>query len=296
MERTIEYEGVIELNNVEIECYVLKDGSRVLSSREMQRVLKMVDEVEEGKQAAGTRLSRYLNQKSLKPFIYKGKEQDHFEPIICYKGKSKINGYKADVLIDICDAFLQARKKIELSPRQEIIAEQCEILVRSFAKVGLIALIDEATGYQDVRVKNALQKILDQYLLEEAKKYKVTFPLDLYKEWFRLNNWEWKPESAQKKPSVIGRWTNKYIYERMAPGLLTELERKNPKNEKGYRKHKHFQFLTEEIGEPRLREFFGGLIALARASTTWRKYIRLVERAYPGKGQQLEFLIDDVED
>lgn len=293
--RKVTHDGLINLNGVDIDCYVLEGGTRVLSSREIQRVLSMVDEVDDGKQTAGTRLTRYLNQKSLKPFIYEEKEQDHFEPITCYKGKQKINGHEATVLIDICDAFLQARNEISLSPRQQIIADQCEILVRSFAKVGLIALIDEATGYQDVRVKDALQKILDQFLLEEAKKYRVTFPLELYKEWFRLNGWQWKPENAQKRPSVLGTWTNKYIYERMAPGLLQELEKRNPKNERGHRKHKHFSFLTEEIGEPRLREFFGGLIALAKASMTWRKYVRLVERAYPKQGDQLEIIIDDID-
>jgi hypothetical protein len=77
----IKYDGIIELNNTNIECYVLEDGTRVLSSREMQKVLSMVDDAEEGKQTAGTRLTRYLNQKSLKPFIYNGKEEDHFKPI-----------------------------------------------------------------------------------------------------------------------------------------------------------------------------------------------------------------------
>ena len=112
-------------------------------------------------------------------------------------------------------------------------------------------IIDEVTGFQDVRVKNALETILNQYLLDNAKEYKVTYPLELYRQWFRLNNWEWKPESAQKKPIIIGKWTNEYIYSRLAPGLLEELKVKNPKTDKGYRKHKHFQFLTDEIGEPK---------------------------------------------
>jgi hypothetical protein len=139
----------------------------------------------------------------------------------------------------------------------------------------------------------ALEKILNKYLLTEAKRYAVTFPLDLYKEWFRLNNWEWKVENAQKRPGIIGKWTNEYIYARMAPKLLEELEKRNPKTEKGYRKHKHFQFLTDEVGEPRLREFFGGHLALARATTNWRKYVSLVERAYPMIGDQLSMFDDD---
>ena len=85
-------------------------------------------------------------------------------------------------------------------------------LIRGFATVGIIALVDEATGYQDIRVKNALEEILNKFLLEDAKKYAVTYPLELYKQWFRLNGWEWKPENAQKRPSVIGTWTKDLIY------------------------------------------------------------------------------------
>lgn len=66
----------------------------------------MVDEDEVNK--SGTRLARYLGQKSLEPFIYKGKEIGHFEPIECYQGKSKINGFEATILADICDAFFRS--------------------------------------------------------------------------------------------------------------------------------------------------------------------------------------------
>ena len=76
----------------------------------MQNALKLQDESDN---KSGTRLARYLNQKSLEPFIYKGKEIGHFDPIICYRGEQKINGFEATVLADICDGFLEARKNIK---------------------------------------------------------------------------------------------------------------------------------------------------------------------------------------
>jgi len=51
----------------------------------------------------------------------------------------------------LCETVLQARKDGKLQSQQMHIAEQCEILVRGFARVGIIALVDEATGYQDYR-------------------------------------------------------------------------------------------------------------------------------------------------
>lgn len=180
----IRCKGELHLGDFSIPCYVLEDGRRVLSGRGMQEALKMVDD---NKTASGHRIQRYLNQKSLNPFIFKDKEPGHFEPLICHDGGAQINGYEAVVLVDICDGILEARKHIELSPRQAIIAEQCEILVRSFAKVGLIALIDEATGYQHEREQDELQKLLKAYIAEELLPWQKRFPDVFYQELFRLN-------------------------------------------------------------------------------------------------------------
>ena len=89
---------------------------------------------------------------------------------MCYKGTQKINGYEATILADICEAFLEARNSIELSTRQRIIADQCEILIRGFARVGITALVDAATGYQYERERDALQSILKAYINEEHLK------------------------------------------------------------------------------------------------------------------------------
>ena len=88
----ITHEGEINLGNTVVPCYVLEDGRRILSGRGMQLCLKMVDETEDGSQTAGTRLSRYLTQESLKSYIYKHFSPDHFETLTCYEGNTKING------------------------------------------------------------------------------------------------------------------------------------------------------------------------------------------------------------
>lgn len=283
------HEGKLKLGETTLDVAVLEDGTRVITQ---SAVFKALDRPVRGTTRV-INLPTFMDAKNLKPFISKDL-MDVINKIVYedVEGR-KQEGYNAKIIPLVSDLYLKVREENKLHASQVLTAAKAEILVRSLAQLGITALVDEATGYQDVRVKDALQKIFDQLLLDEAKKYQVTFPLELYKQWFRLNGWQWKPENAQKRPGVIGKWTNKYIYERMAPGLLKELERKNPKNEKGYREHKHFSFLTDEIGEPKLREFFGGLIALARASTSWKKYISMVERAYPAHGDQLNLFLDE---
>lgn len=291
----ISHEGILNLGGISIPCYVLQDGTRVLSGRGMQEALKMVDETEDGKQTAGTRLNRYLNQKSLNPFIYKDKELDHFNPIICYKGTQKINGYEATILADICEAFLEARKSIELSPRQRIIAEQCEILIRGFARVGITALVDEATGYQYERERDALQSILKAYINEELLKWQKLFPDVFYYEIFRLNKWDYNVKGIQKRPSVIGKWTNELIYKQLPKGVLEELKSKTPKSAEGNYTARFFQSLTLDIGHPALTAQIYKVIALMNISNNWSEFKSNFNRMVNRNNGQTEIDFDSIE-
>ncbi len=284
-ENKVKYDGVIELNNTSIDCYVLEDGRRVLASREMQRVLSMVDETEDQtSQSSGARLNRYLSQKSLKPFIYKDKEEGHFDPIICYQGNKKINGFEATVLIDICDAFLQARKEINLSTRQAIIADQCEILVRSFAKIGLIALIDEATGYQYDREEKELQLILKTFISDEILEYQKQFQLSFYREIYRLWDIPFTPKNIQKKPQFIGHITNRYVYSNLPKGsfVLDKLKKLTPKTKKGNRAYQFHRHLTPD-GKESLKKVLYTIEALASVSQDKEHFDRLVQEKYGQK-------------
>lgn len=196
--------------------------------------------------------------------------------------------------MDICDAFLEARKSISLSPRQEIIAAQCEILVRAFAKVGIVALVDEATGYQadKNRAKDELQKFLSQFITEEASKWVKTFNDSFFEMIYRMHNWDWT--MTHKRPGVVGKWINDIVYERIGPIVLAELERVNPKNEKGARKERHHQHLTEDVGRPKLREHLTAVEALGRASGyDWAKFMQMLDTAFPKQYQQLSLLFPE---
>ena len=254
MKNKIIHEGEITLGNTVIPCYVLEDGTRVLSGRGLQEALKMVDTEEESKPTSGARLNRYLEQKSLEPYIYKDKEVGHFEPIVCFRGEQKINGFEATVLADICDAFLEARKNIKLSSRQSIIADQCEILIRGFARVGIIALVDEATGYQYDRERFELQKILNAYVSDEILKWQLTFTDDFYKQVYRLWDLPFIPKYIKNKPSFIGKLTTKYIYEGLPKGIISKIKENTGKTEKGNWKYKWHQSLTPEIGREHLKK------------------------------------------
>lgn len=283
--------GVLDLSGIKIPCYVLNDGTRVLSGRGMQEALKMVDD---DKATSGHRIIRYLNQKTLKPFIYRDKEPGHFEPVICYDGNKKIHGYEATVLVDICDGVLEARNNITLSQRQSVIAAQCEILVRAFAKVGIISLIDEATGYQYDRERYELQQILKAYISDDILNWQLTFTDDFYREVYRLWGLPFMPKYIKNKPSFIGKLTNKYIYEQLPKGVVDKIKEKTGKTENGNWKYKWHQSLTPDIGREHLKKQIVEVTTLMSVSQSKKQFELLFNKKYNKEVQlELEFNEDN---
>ncbi len=259
----ITHDGTLDLAGYKVKAYVTESGLRVLSGRGMQDALKLVDETMTNK--AGSRLGRLFGYKALQPLINQAKESDRFEPLkLNYQGKI-IHGYQAEALNEICNLMLEARSQGLLkTQRQKDIAERCEKLIRVFAKVGITALVDEATGYQFTRARNALETIFEAFIAKELQKWVKTFPDEFYYHICRLKGWKYDEDNKHKRGISWARLTNYLIYKRLAPAVLEELKRLTPKNEKGKLKNRLFQRLTKDVGPPRLRELLASEITLMR--------------------------------
>lgn len=294
------HEGTLALTDeIVVPCAVLEDGTRVLTQTEFVRALGRTGNVKrrgvffESRQAY---VPVFLSANNLQPFItdeiLHSAQDIPFRTLRNQRGV----GYRAEFLARVCDVFLDAKDAGVLAPSQYHIADRCKLLIRAYATVGLIALVDEATGYQEVRARNELERILAKYLSDHKLKWAKTFPDEFYIEMFRLKGWEYKDLAYRSRPPVVGRYTNDIVYERLAPGVLEKLQELNPKNESGNRTSKHFQWLSEDHGMPELREHLLGVIALMKASTKWRGFNTLLARAYPKPGSQMELLgWDDTE-
>jgi len=277
MDKTIQItnEGELPIGDMLIPCFVLADGTRVLSGRGFQEAIKVRDS-----KKGGYILPTFLDSKTLNPFIINKLGVAKLEPIIAYRGNMKIHGYEATVLADVCDAILEARRSgARLTDRQKTVADQCEILMRSFAKVGIIALIDEATGYQYEREKDALREIHKRFIAEELQPYVAQFPNKFYKEIFRLRGWAYTVKQIKygQRPSVIGKWTKKYIYGGLPSGVLEILL------SDGRLKTKLFQHLTVDEGIEALKLQINSVTTLLEISDSWTQFDRLWNKKF---GQQ----------
>lgn len=261
----------LKIGNIEIPCYVLSNGKRVLVQRNMSTALGFAG-------SSGDRISSFTSGKLISPFM-KDETIDALGNPIKFKTLSgKIaHGYEATVLADICESILQARNAEKLLPNQIHIADQCEILVRGFARVGIIALIDEATGYQDDRERNALSRILEAFIAKELQPWIKTFPLSFYKELCRLRGIEF----SINLPSYFGHLTNTIVYKRLAPGILEQLKKITPISKKGNKTARYFQSLTLETGYPKLKEHLGSVVTLMKLSEEYDGFINLLDRIHP---------------
>lgn len=287
------YKGVINIGDLQIDCAVLEDGTRLLSERAITKAFggkRGGSHWRRKKAGMEPNLPVYISASNIRPFISKDLESSLCDPIRYShaRGAAIGNGIEATMLPKICSVFLAMRDAGMVLPSQVHIVHQADMLMRGLAEIGIIALIDEATGYQEVRDRFALQKILDKYLTEERAKWAKTFPDDFYKKMFRLRGWNFNPLSV-KRPGVIGHYTNDLVYQRLAPGVLKKLRELNPKSEKGARKGKHFQHFTDDYGLPELKEHLTKIMFLMDAAgDNWDLFKSLLNKAAPKQGDTLE--------
>ncbi len=286
------HEGVVKIGDAEIPCAVLNDGRRLITQSGFMVALGRARQAKGRQHYDGdVNMPAFLTAKNLKPFIHSDlavtSSQVEFKTV----GGTKAFGYAAELLPKVCEVFLKAESAGALLPMQKHIGEQCRILLIGLASTGVVALVDEATGYQDERPRDALQAYLEKIISKELAAWVKKFPDEFYENIYKLRGWTW-PGMGKNRYSVVGTYTRDLVFERIAPGLLPELEKRSPKDEKGNRPNKLHQWLTEEIGDPMLAQHMHSLIMFQRLAIAngygWQRFVKMVDQVLPKKGNTME--------
>ncbi len=285
------HRGDLVIGDLRIPCAVLEDGRRVLTETGITTaILGRRSGASRRKKVAGTLLPLFIGHDRLKPFISEEFGSGPFSPVAYRDGSRQVVGYDATVLPAACEVWLRARDAGALHSQQAEKARRADLLMRSLAHVGIVALVDEATGYQEVRDRTALQAILDQYLRHEFAAWAKRFPDEFYRQMFRLKGWKLSATSGAK-PIIVGAYTKDVVYARLAPGIVEELALLNPKDAHGRRKVRHHQWLTDEIGHSALAQHLHAVTSLMRISNSWPEFMGFLNTALPKKNT-LEVLSD----
>lgn len=284
-------EGTLVIGDISLDCYVVTNGSdtkRLFHKRGLARALGMKSE-------GGNVFMRTINRKGLGSAIPENLRQKIDTPIV-FKPLSgdPAHGYEASVLIELCDAIWEADRKVLLTPSQKFLAVQAEIIIRSAAKVGIIALVDEATGYIKDKRKEEYRDLFKEFLRDEFSQWEREFPNQFFDLLYRLYNL--KRSSGTKHPQFFGKLIRKYIYAPLANSngaILDMLDERNPVvYTNGGRRHKMFMFLSETVGLPAFRAHLWQVVGIGSISKTKEAFERNFRQAFPQSGDQLDLLAD----
>lgn len=269
--------GPVKIFDVELDCYILEDGTPVLNKGKMMKAIGRP-----WKGVSRTDKPTFIGAVNLQPFIREELEEK-LKGIEFYDGSKLISGYHADILPLVCNVYLEARQAGALSASQQPIAQKCEILIRSFARVGIVALIYEQLGFEKYKHPEALRMLIESYLSEEIRKWSKEFPDELFLQMDRI--YGNLPTTSQNRPKYYAKFIRKYIYEPIERGfLLDELDKRNPISTKGTRKHRFHSLLNEQKGLPSLRAQIWQVTGVLKTNSNKKKfenaYARLMGQTY----------------
>lgn len=276
------HKGDLEIGDVTIPCAVLDNGKRVLSEHGMTNaILGSRSGASKRLKAAalsdGTLLPLFLAPAVLKPYIESTLIGGSLGSISYLDGQSTERGFDATLLPAVCEIWLKAREDRALQKQQLEKARKAEVLMRALARVGIIALVDEATGFQYERPRRDLEEQLARFLSEELRRWVRTFPAEYFKELCRLRGVELRAD--MKLPPYFGTLTNNLVYKRIAPGLLKKL--KERRDERGRPGNKLFSWLSEDVGLRALLVHLGTVVALMKINTDYEAFEKQLNRIAP---------------
>ena len=242
--------GELLIGGSTLPVYVLDDGRRVISRSGASALLT--------DRSAGGNLEAVIKVSSLSPYMPEEILDQMIEFSISGVVNRAVMGLQAETFLDICRAFVQARNEGSLTDRQVEIAAKASMFLAACAKTGLIALIDEVTGYQYERAQDALQVKINLYLEQEMRTWEKTFPDELWLEFGRLTHWK---GAVHARPKYWGKLVNELVYEYLDRDILQWLREHAPAPRHGRNYH---QWLSSQYGLKRLTEHIWMLIGISK--------------------------------
>jgi hypothetical protein len=275
-----EYQGTMTIGERDLDVYNLKDGRRLLHKRVMGHALGLQSQ-------GGNAFMKMIEGKKIRSEIPEELHEKLANPVIFRAFNGDLaHGYEAGILIDVCEALIKARDNGILNSRQHFLAIQSEIIIRASAKVGINALVDEATGYSDNKRKDEYRKLFQEFLREEHAQWEdPEYPDKFFDMIYKLYGLKRKNPDSTKHPRFFAKFIRKYIYYPLANShgaILEELDKRNPVvYTNGGRRWKLWQFLSEKVGMPAMRAHLWQTIGIGLISNDSVSFERSFYKAFP---------------
>lgn len=276
--------GPIKIGEAELDCYVLEDGTPILNKGKMMKAIGR-----QWKGSSRTDLPNFIGAKNLKDFI-RPELEEQLKGVEFYDGNRKISGYHADVLVNVCRVYMEARMAGVLTANQLPIAQTCEILMMAFARVGITALIYEQLGFEKFKNPDAFRILVESHLSEEIRKWSKEFPDEFFWQLDRIYGNE--RTTSRNRPLYYANFIRKYIYKPIQGGeVLKKLDEMIPKDSKGRKTKRLHSATSENIGLPAVKSQILQTLGVLKVSASKRtfegNYARLMGQSYGDLFDQL---------
>jgi hypothetical protein len=296
------HDGPLQIGDTVLAAAVLPNGKRLLSQGTFLQALGRSRTPKAGTGGLTTvdGLPFFLSAEVLKPFITDELRLSTTPIFFRFKGGRRAVGYDALLLPMVCGVYQKLHTSIterlasgtdaEVAQAKRVYAQYrhiidaCNRLDSGFAKRGIIALVDDATGYRGDQLKEDVLRVIAAYMSPTLYKWTQKFRPVFFEEMYRLHEWEYKPGST-KHPQYTGKFITKYVYEPLPPGVLEEMKNRLPKNESGNRRAKLWQTLSADTGIPHLDRQIEDVILLMQVADDKDEFARFFERKF---GRQLQ--------
>jgi hypothetical protein len=297
------HDGPLQIGDSMLVAAVLPNGKRLLSQGTMLQAIGRSRTPKAGTGGFSTvdGLPFFLQAETLKPFISEELMMSTTPILFRLKSGQKTVGYDAMLLPMVCEVYLKlrdaclAKEKPEdrKVPKQyEKSVKACDLLMRGLARRGIIALVDDATGYRADQIKEDVLRVIAEYMSPRLVTLTKRFQPEFFEEIYRLHGWEYKRGSVHH-PQYTGKFITKYIYEPLPPGVLEEMKERLPKNENGNRRSQLWRTLSEKTGIPHLDRQIADVLLMMRLSDSKDEFDRKFERIF---GKQLQLRLQLMEE
>lgn len=247
--------GDLTIAGQSVECHVLSDGRRVLDTSQAQAFLGL-----------GAKDRHFWRSLARIPGLSAEIQAGPRIAFVLPDGRSVAYGYEASFIMDVCLAYQAAFLKDALHHKQAPTARRAMSMVAAAAKVGLEALIDEATGYQKRRPGDYLRGRFSDLLRDHHDDWKRRWNDDLMDALCRLYGRRHVPGTPP--PRCLWR-AEGMIYDLViGPDVMAEVRRRNPEPEHGTNHHQLFRDPVQSLLGDDLRV----ILALAQTAATKRDF------------------------
>ncbi|MBI5838354.1 MAG: hypothetical protein HZB25_14035 [Candidatus Eisenbacteria bacterium] len=208
------FQGKLLVGHLQIECHVLSDGTRIFAPAEASAPVHGVPGL--------------VNLRTLLARVPPSPERPGAVPEVTFMvpgGQSPSRGYEASYLVEVAAAYVDARDEGRLKADQESLAKHADAITRSLARLGIVAQIDAATGFEQVRLKRMLQLELQAFIARDLQEWALTFPEEFWSELARLEGIRYAPRS---RPLRWGSYVMLFVYDAIDQDVQSRLKVSRP--------------------------------------------------------------------